>query len=149
MTNRKRIFSTDERKSGFVKVSRSQLAALFGEEKEQALLARLLLSVQYHVFFKQGCVCMGKNIYTCYPGQWITSHLQIARMLELSRKKVTHLIAIMKSEGWIRVERLSAGCRISLNGYGEQPEDGCTGITSFPEGPSVSDADSFYGKGYY
>lgn len=148
MTIRKKNFSTDEKKFGFLKVCRSQVTALLGKDKEQSLLAKLLLYIQFHVFFIQGNVRMGKNTYTCYPGQWITSHLQLALMADASRKKVKRLLDIMQAEGWITVERLSAGIRISLNGYAEQTAVSGRKRSVSQYAPSVSDADNFYEKGY-
>lgn len=148
MTIRKKNFSTDEKKFGFLKVCRSQLTALLGKDKEQSLLAKLLLYIQCHVFFKQGDVRVGKNTYTCFPGQWITSHLQLSLMSDASRKKVKQLLDIMQAEGWITVERLSAGIRISLNGYAPPAVASGRRRRAEQESYSVSDADSFYSTGY-
>lgn len=149
MTNRKKMFSTDERKSGFIKVSRSQLAAMLGNDQEQAMLAKLLLCVQYHVYFTQGRVCLGKNVYDCFPGQWVTSCVHIAEIMQVSRKVIRGLLETMQSEGWLKVDKLQFGCRIELNGTiasSAYRVDHCS--ASF-QGATVSDADSFYSKGYY
>ena len=148
MTNRKDNFSTNERKFGYLMVCRSQLSALLGDNKEQSLLAWLLLYIQFHVFFKQGNVRIGKNTYTCYPGQWITSHLQLSRMSGINRKKVKLLLDVMQSEGWITVRKLNNGFRIILVGYLEQLNSLAIRRVSSDDAISVSDADSFYGKGY-
>ena len=148
MTNRKKIFSTDERKFGFIKICRAQIAALLGEDEEQALLARMLLCVQHHVFFVKGRVYLGKNAYDCFPGQWVTSYVQIAQIMKVSRKMAKSLLEIMQTAGWLKVDKLRMGCRIELNSViaSSVYRADCTGRGG--QEASISDAESFYSKGY-
>lgn len=111
-------FSLDEKKYGFLKVSRNQLDALFGQVATDRDTAFLLLCIQKHLYFKEGKIWFPHAVYTCNPGQWITSYSELATFTGFDRKYVKKLMDAMVACGWLCVEKLGNYQCITYRGTG-------------------------------
>lgn len=111
-------FSLDKKKHGFLMVSRNQLDALYGEITGDRNIAYLLLCIQKHLYFKEGKIHLPYAVYTCNPGQWITSYSQLAEFTGFDRKYVKKLMDRMVVLGWLCVEKLGNYQCITYRGMG-------------------------------
>lgn len=113
----KQPFTSNIRKSGYLKVSRSQLKALFTGDMQQRQLAEILLCVQTFAYFSEGQVCTGEGTYVCRPGEWITTYTEIERLIGVERHQIRNRLKKLEHLGMLRVEHMGAYKRISLANY--------------------------------
>lgn len=120
MANRKEMFTSNIWKSGYIKVGRNHLKALFSKDEEQNQLARVLLTVQTFAFFSEGQVCTREGIYICRPGEWITSYTELSGLLNMHRHSVRDRLKQLESTGILIVQNLEYFKRIILINYESQ-----------------------------
>ena len=114
MTKRKEELSSDFRKSGYLKISRTTLRALFSEHQEQRGLAAVLLCVQTFAYFSDGYVCLNNQSVFCRAGEWITSFTEIAGLTRLDRRLVRKYLMNLNERGFLHIYNLGNYKRIVL-----------------------------------
>lgn len=117
MRNRKEIFSSNIRKCGYLRVSRSLLKALHSGDAEQSQLAKTLLCVQTFAYFSEGQVSIGGGCFVCRPGEWITTYRQLSCLSGLDRRVVKDRLMQLEKLGVLVVEHLMSYKRIILSDY--------------------------------
>ncbi|MCL3852073.1 MULTISPECIES: hypothetical protein [Parabacteroides] len=114
MTKRKEELSSDFRKSGYLKVGRTTLRALFSQHQEQRGLAAVLLCVQTFAYFSDGNVCLNNQSVFCRAGEWITSYTEIAGLTGLDRRLVKKHLLNLEKRGFLHIHDLGNYKRIVL-----------------------------------
>jgi hypothetical protein len=114
MTKRKEELSSSFRKSGYLKVGRTILRALFSESREQRGLAAVLLCVLTYAYFSDGHVCLNNQSVYCRAGEWITSFTEIAGLTGLDRRLVKKHLLNLEERGFLHVHDLGNYKRIAL-----------------------------------
>lgn len=114
MTKRKEELSSDFRKSGYLKIGRTTLRALFSEHQEQRGLATVLLCVQTFAYFSDGNVCLNNRSVFCRAGEWITSFTEIAGLTGLDRRLVKKHLLNLEKRGFLHIHDLGNYKRIAL-----------------------------------
>lgn len=120
MTKRKEELSSDFRKSGYLKVGRTTLRALFSEHPEQRGLAAVLLCVQTFAYFSDGHVCLNNRPVFCRAGEWITSFTEIAGLTGLDRRLVKKHLLGLEGRGFLHIHDLGNYKRIVLAAWGPE-----------------------------
>lgn len=114
MTKRKEELSSDFRKSGYLKIGRTTLRALFSEHQEQRGLAAVLLCVQTFAYFSDGNVCLNNQSVFCRAGEWITSFTEMAGLTGLDRRLVKKYLLNLEERGFLHIYNLGNYKRIVL-----------------------------------
>lgn len=120
MTKRKEELSSDFRKSGYLKIGRTTLRALFSESREQRGLAAVLLSVQTFAYFSDGYISLNNQSVYCRAGEWITSFTEVAGLTGMDRRLVKKYLQGLEERGFLHVHDLGNYKRIALTGW--EPE---------------------------
>ncbi|WP_455640359.1 hypothetical protein [Parabacteroides sp.] len=117
MTKRKEEFSSDIRKSGYLKISRAMLRALFSDSKEMRGLAIVLLCVQTFAYFSDGYISLNHQSVYCRAGEWITSYTEVAELTGMDRRLVKKYLQNLEERGFLHVYDLGNYKRIALTGW--------------------------------
>lgn len=120
MTKRKEELSSNFRKSGYLKVGRTILRALFSDSREQRGLAAVLLCVLTYAYFSDGHICLNNQSVYCRAGEWITSFTEIAGLTGLDRRLVKKYLLDLEERGFLHVHDLGNYKRIALASW--EPE---------------------------
>lgn len=114
MKKRKENMTPDYRKSGYVKVGRSVLRAIFEGERELKEMAKVLLCVETFAYFSEGQVCLNNQVYFCHPGEWITSYSEIEGLTGIDRRLVKKCLIKLEQQHFVIVTDVEFYRRIAL-----------------------------------
>ena len=117
MKKRKENMTPDYRKSGYIKVGRSVLRALFVGENELKGLAKVLLCVDTFAYFSEGQVCLNDQVYFCHPGEWITSYTEIEELTGIDRRLVKKYLVKLEQQHFLIMSETGSYRRIALVNY--------------------------------
>lgn len=117
MKKRKENMTPDYRKSGYLKVGRTVLRALFVGERELQELAKVLLCVETFAYFSEGQVYLNDQLYFCHPGEWITSYTEIEELTGIDRRLVKKCLVKLEQQHFLIVSDAGFYRRIALVNY--------------------------------
>lgn len=103
--------------TAFVAFPRSVFSMLFlsdGKGQKAGILYTALLS---KVFFAKGHMKLGKKVFDCNPGEYISSHQNLATYSGMKLRSYHNALSWLIEAGLVRTTPLLGGTRFTLPGY--------------------------------
>ena len=102
---------------GFVAFPRSVFNLLFLSDKKEQLAGILYTALLSKVFFSKGHVKVGNRLLACNPGEYISSHQNLATYCGMKLRTYHNALKWLIDAGLVRTAPLLGGTHFSLPGY--------------------------------